>query len=439
MTNILSILFTAITLFVIASTSMTTDNKIVVKADYQQYLQATSPATTSRIVAINKRIAFWEQKLDKAPTNNHCKLHIAMLLAQRFEMNNSIKDIHQSDALLKSALENTVTRKANFYHILSSNALIRHDFKVAETYARMAMATKEALDESKFRLFDVLLETGQLLAAEKVLLSIRNHHRFDYQIRLAKLREQEGSLEDAIYILELAADWTKTANREADWIQVTHRLGDMYGRAGKIQQAYKTYLKFLAKDPNNHKALKRIAWMAYAHDKNIEQANELVDHLLIQYPSPDLYLFKAELAAYKGDYGKEESYIDAFILLSEQPIYGKLYHKDLAEIELDYSADLDKAKGYIENEMTNRPIAQSFLLQARYYAQLGLKKTAYDILASKVESHTTAPAILYRMGLLFQEIGKTKKAKQYLEVAAKATYELGPVKVDMIEKALMTL
>jgi tetratricopeptide (TPR) repeat protein len=415
------------------------NRSVVSETDYARYLDASDRAFTDHLQQNRDRIDFWQRKLADEPQSGLYKLKLASILTERFKMTGEIAHLQRSDTLLQSALAGPLLKKAAAYHALSANAVTRHDFQAALRYAEMALQTNEAPAVSKLLIFDALMELGRSEEAEQTLTSVSNKSTFDYLIRRAKLEDHRGDLPQAILTMETAAGWCKRVDNRPLLCWTLSNLGDMYGHAGKVRQSYNTYLKVLEIDPAYHYALKGIAWIAYAHDGDIPQANRLARYLLKKQHSPDLYLFLAETADYEGRTVLAGQYRQKFIREATRPAYGRMYHKYLAEIKLNEPGAFQEAKPYVDMEIVNRPTAQSYALLAQYYNQAGQPEKSLDILQQHVEEKTYEPDVLMQVGLMFKAAGSNEKARKYLNEAAEAGLELGPLASREINLALQEL
>lgn len=417
----------------------TENRSVVAESDYARFLTESNRTFTHHLQQNHDRIDFWQRKLTDEPQSGLYKLKLASLLAERFKLTGEIAHLQRSDTLLRSALAGPLLKKAAAYHALSANAVTRHDFQAALQYADLALQTHEAPAVSKLLKFDALMELGRSEEAVQTLASAANRSTFDYLIRRAKLQDQQGDLPQAILTMETAAGWCKKVDNRPLLCWTLSNLGDMYGHAGKVRQSYNTYLQVLEIDPAYHYALKGIAWIAYAHDGDIPQANRLAQYLLKNQHGPDLYLFLAETADYEGRTALAGQYRQKFMREATRPAYGRMYHKYLAEIKLDEPGAFQEAKPYVDMEILNRPTAQSYALLAQYYNQAGQPEKSLDILQRHVEEKTHEPDVLMRVGLIYKAAGAENKAKQYLHEAADAKLELGPVAAEQIQQAMAGL
>jgi len=224
-------------------------------------------------------------------------------------------------------------------------------------------------------LFDVYLELGNTTKARNYLEKIKNPKDFNYLIRKAKWEDHQGSY------LKI---WSYS------------NLGDFYGHHGDIQKAYNYYLKTLLLDPNNTYALKGIAWIQYAQNNNIIEANKILDAIIKYKKSPDTYLFKAELAEFSNNTVFKKIYTNNFLQLVSKPEYGVMYNKYLVEILADQEAVKNKAIDIAIQEVENRPTAQSYDLLAWSYYQNGMNKKALDVIEEQVINYTFEPVALLK-------------------------------------------
>ena len=274
--------------------------KIVRESDYIEYLSHDNFAANGSLATNQESLAFWEDKLRNEPRSGLYKLKLAALLTRQFKMTGEITLFSRSDSLLQDALSGPLSDPTPYYHALSTNAVTQHDFKRALKYAEMALQTGAEPEISKLHKFDALLELGRLEEARSTLRTYKNKKNFQYLIRKAKIQDQEGNLSAAIQTMEAVAAWCKEVQNQSLTCWTLSNLGDMYSHAGWVRKSYNTYLKVLEIDPSYYYALKGIAWIAYAHDLDVSQASQIADYLLEIKHNPDLFLFKAELAAYKN-------------------------------------------------------------------------------------------------------------------------------------------
>jgi tetratricopeptide (TPR) repeat protein len=112
-----------------------------------------------------------------------------------------------------------------------------------------------------------------------------------------KLKDHEGDLESAITSMERAYHRIEGNKEQAQW--TLSNLADMYGHAGKVEEAYENYLKALQINANDDYALKGIAWIALSYDHNSIEAKRIINILASRKRMPEAHLLLAEIASLK--------------------------------------------------------------------------------------------------------------------------------------------
>ncbi len=209
-------------------------------------------------------------------------------------------------------------------------------------------------------------------------------------------------------------------------------LADFYGHAGRIEESYQHYLKTLKIRPDNAYAKKGIAWIAYAHDKNTDEANCILDATAKNHTVPDYYLLKAEMAAYNGDTKLKDENLDAFLDAVSDPIYGDMYNTYLIELYADKNPE--KALALAEKEINNRATPETYHLLA--YAQLkaGKKQEALQTINAHVKGKTFEPMAQYHSALIYKANGMKTESNAMKKELLGAAFELGPVAMEDVNK-----
>ncbi|MCB9080257.1 MAG: hypothetical protein H6555_00930 [Lewinellaceae bacterium] len=394
----------------------------------QDYAVFLNPALAERDTSLTQQITFWKNRLAFEPNSGLYKRKVAGLLTEQFARGGDVTAVHQADSLLHSALEGPILKETPIYHALVRNAITQHDFQGAKGYVTQALATEADLEITRLLQFDVMLELGDLAGAKKALTQVADPASFDYQIRWAKIQDHEGDLPAAIHTMEQVAAGLSQDPSDDRWIWTMSNLADMYGHAGLVQKAYQGYLAVLRQDSRQYHALRGIAWIAFSHDQRPEEAQQILHFLKQVHPVPDYDLLLADIAEYTGNPGQAQQYRNAFIAVAQQPQYGRMYHSYLAKLLLEEpSSKLDVIHQYVQAELSNRPTVQSYLLLARYHAARNEWPVARQIMEEKVIGHSHEPSVLFEVGKLYSTAGYPDLAMPFLQEAASASFELGPL------------
>ncbi|HKC36163.1 MAG TPA: tetratricopeptide repeat protein [Chitinophagaceae bacterium] len=399
---------------------------IVKTADYEKYMHIVSPDSMHSLQRIKADMDFWMQRLEKNPDDVVAKVSLAGLHGARFKVAGDINDIHTSDSLYLVANPLFKTNSSSLYRSLATNCVTQHKFQQAQLYLDTVLTMGDDIYLTYLMRCDVAMELGNLYMAEQSLNHIVDKNNFDYLIREAKLLDHRGDLDGAVKKMEAATEKAIESKKDVLFLWAKSNLADMYGHANKYKESYQCYLDVLEKKPDYLYALKGIAWLAFSHDKNPAEAKRILNYLSGLHPIPDYDLLLSKIAAYEKDKTAEKELENRFLTEVSDSRYGDMYNKYVFYLMTDEERDLNKALQIAEREVTNRPTSQSYDLLAWANYKIGKKDEALKIAKAYVENKSYEPDALYHLGLIYAEAGNDKKAKQFMQQAENAAFELGP-------------
>ena len=387
----------------------------------------------------NEEIAFWQNRLEKDTGSFVNMLELGYNYLGLFKLKGNVADLKKGDILIKKASQKLNNTDPNILEALSQASITRHKFKDAAEYNEQAFKNNSSPYVHALLSFDANMEIGQYQLAKKQLGNFKDQASFQVLIRKAKYQDHSGNLPGAIETMETALEKLKYSNNSKLYCWTLSNLGDMYSHAGRVNEAYDTYKKVLKKDASYSYVLKGIAWIAYAHDHNTEEARRIFNFLLLQSNMPDLYLALSEIEEYEGNEQKKNEYVQKFLSVVEEPSYGDMYNKYLVDIYTDEIKDYEKAEKLALREVSNRPTPETYSWLSWVYFRKGDIIKAHDIYNNYVKDRDFEPASLYRGGYILAAAGKKEEARKLLEQSLDSSFELGPVKTKMIREELQKL
>lgn len=425
------IIITLITLQLVFFTSCNTKqepSKVTNYEDYNAYLELDN----SVLDKAQSEKKFWKEKLEKNPTQHTYLQPLAAANNQLFDVTGNIEYLKEAETYLLKANEIAKENNASLLRGLARNYITQHRFKEALTVLKKAEKNGENLKGTQKMLFDVHLELGNVTLAENYLNEITNMNDFDYLIRLSKWSDHKGDLDAAIKYMEKAKSKAEEANNKGLKLWSYSNLADYYGHAGRIQDSYEHYLKTLALDPNYNYALKGIAWITFSYEKDIERTNEILDAISAKHLTPDIYLFKADVADYQSNEAEKEKNMNAYFELIRTNNYGVMYHKYNTLIYAERPNTKEKALELAKEEVANRPTAGSYDLLAWTYLENGDAKKALDIAQKHVIGKTHEPEAQYHIAKIYKANNMTEEATKLKQALSESVFELGPNMEDKI-------
>lgn len=390
-------------------------------SDYNAYLNRTHDVELKKC---NEELIYWSDRLASRPTSETYRLKVAGILSSRFMLNGKIEDIKSSDSIYGVILKNTTQDYASVHRALAANSITQHQFLNAYKEIQKALTIGEGKAASLYMLVDVSLELGDEAEAKRTMNKINNRKTFQHLIREAKIKDHEGDLDAAISLMENAV--VKSKNNSSLSLWALSNLADMYGHAGRIRESYQTYLTVLKNNPDYDYALKGIAWIAFSHDHNYQEAKRIIHSIEPKRATPDMHLLLAKIAEEENDVTENIKQLSLFTQSARSAIYGDMYNKYLALLEAEEFSNPEKAIEIAKVEIHNRPTAQSYDLLAWGYFNRGNITEALAIAQENLVDQTFEPDAYYHLGMIYQANGFKKEARQYFEKADESSFELGP-------------
>lgn len=404
--------------------------------DYNAFLKPG--VVQSEVNKILEETPFWENRLKKDTGNFVDMLELASCRLRLFKLRGTVADLHMGDSLLKRSSAKLANKDPDILFALSQNSITQHKFREAAFFNTAAGNAGGSVYTTRLLEFDTKMELGEVLIASRKIETLKDKSAFDYLIRKSKWEDHRGNLDGAIQLMEHAFEKVKNKSKSL-YCWTLSNLGDMYGHAGRVNDAYNAYLKVLEKDNSYIYALKGIAWIAYSHDGNTREAKRIYQYLLSQTNMPDLYLTLAEIAEWEEDTQLKQEYIRQFIKEVEAPAYGDMYNKYLIHLYTDDIKNLEKALAIAEKEVAHRPTPETYDWLAWVYFNRGDKEQAYVTATNYVYKRNFEPNALLHTALIFSATGKKDKAKKLLEECTVSAFELGAVKTKFIQQQLESL
>ncbi len=421
-------LFLCISLALFASCTSKNEGRITRTVDYQAYLEASSPDTTS------KYFRLWNSKIDEDSLQLTSFGNVAAEYERFFRETGKIRYLKLAERSLERAVSIAAIGKAGYHRALARNYIAQHRFKEGLEQAHAAHALGSGKEATQSLYFDLYMELGQYEKANAYLDSIKNFSSFGYLIRLAKWNDYKGDLETTIRLMEKASALAEESGNASlkEWSYAN--LADFYGHAGRIQDSYEHYLKTLALNASNAHAKKGIAWIAYSHDNDPEEAKRILSEVQKTHDSPDHDLMLAEIATLEGDEPARLKHLDAYAKKTSDPDYGIMYNIPTAVLQLEEVGNYDRGIALAEKEVQGRATPETYGLLAYALMQAGKSEEAKALVTREVIGKTHEPAVLLQAAEVLKGAGDTKVKDSLKEELIEASYELGPVTMKRVRR-----
>ena len=405
------------------------NNSITNKEDYEAFL---TESKSTEIQQVKKNLSFWEDKLEKSPTQYPYLSKIASINTNLFTITGNINYLKEAEKKLLQVNEKAFS--VGNLRALARNYISQHKFKDALNVLKKVEKNGEELVATQKMLFDVHLELGQNDEAKHYLDQIEKYADFDYFIRAGKWSDHKGDLSSAITFLEKALSIAKFKNNKDLLVWSYTNLADFYGHNNEIKKSYQYYLKSLAIQPHNSYAMKGISWIVYSYENNPDEALRILEKIKEQNASPDYSLLIAEIYEYKNDEEMKTKYLNSFLSQTENKSYGVMYNSHIAKVILDEFDEQTKAYNIILQEIENRATAESYDLLAWAAFKNGELKKSLSIVNEHIVGKSSEPSILYHIAEIYKANGLQDKAAKIKVELLDCGYELGPITYNKIER-----
>ena len=415
-------LITAVLLISLISCNTKPEKAILQKEDYNKYLHTDKNLS---LAEAQKNKDFWSKRIGEDSTKITGITKLAPVHNDIFNATGNVEELYVSEKLIKKALSLAAKNKDDYLRSLAHNYISQHRFKEAKTLLDTAYTYNDNKYATELMLFDISMELGKYKNAEEYLKKIKDNGNYNYLIRLSKWSDYKGNLDGAINYMEKAVKLAESSGDKSLKVWSYSNLGDFYGHAGRIDDSYNYYLKTLALDPDNAYAKKGLAWIAYSFEKDTEEANRILDSVMVNHKSPDYYLLKAEMAEFNNDATKAENYNEKFLTALSENDYKGMYNAYLIEYYAENNPE--KAVELAKEEVNNRATPETYSLLALAQLKAGNKEEALKAIEQHVEGKTFEPMAQYYSALVYKANGQKEKVKPIKEELSGASYEMGPV------------
>jgi len=397
--------------------------------DYEAFLQHDSQEDLKKM---EENFDFWQAKYEQHPNQYPYLQKMAAVKSQLFSMRADISDLKDSEEFLTKAVEQSHVQNSGILRSLSRNYISQHRFKEALALLEQAEELGDKLFATHCMLFDVHMELGNNEKAGTYLNLIANEQNFDYLIRMAKWQDHKGNLDTAIEYMEKALALAERDRNESQLSWTYSNLGDFYGHAGEIEQAYQHYLKALEMNPADTYSKKGIAWIAYSHEKNTDEALRIVNMLQHQSQAPDLLELKGEIAEFEGKIAEGEKVQRAFLSEIQREEFGSMYNKHQIGLLAEKKSSQEIALKIAERELQDRPSPQSYSLKAWALFKSGNNDLAYQLMKEEVEGKCFEPDVLFQMAEVYK--AKDENIEGLKAELLSSSFELGPLIMEKVRK-----
>jgi tetratricopeptide (TPR) repeat protein len=377
----------------------------------------------AKIKTLQEELVFWQNKATAAPGQLAYKSQMAGAHSALFAATANIHELKKSESLLQEVLQTNAT--ANTMLALAHNYISQHRFCEAMDLVATAYATGSERRACELMLFDLYEELGDDAAQDMLLKQLSEKRDFNYLIRLAKYEDGQGRLERTIELMHEAEKIAESSQQAGLKIWVYTNLADYYGHFGNISVSKSYFQKALVLNPADWYSMKGLAYIAYAHDGNTEEALAILNRIKDYSADPGIKLLTAEICAFTGKQKESASLEQEVASEVSSPAFGYMYHAFLCENAIAHN-QLETAMAIAEKEINLRATPASYDLKAQVLFAKGDIEGARQLSKKQIWNKTFEPHILKNQLTYFKNVADPYIA-QISQELREARFELGPL------------
>ena len=388
----------------------------------------------------DNQIAYYQQLLKRNPRNAKAYYGLGDALIRKARETGDADYFNRAEEALKKSLE-IAPQNAGAMRHLAYVFYSRHEFEPAAIHALKATEMDAADADAYGILGDAFLETGKYDRAEEAYRKMMDLEKNLYSYsRLAGLKSIRGDSTGAMTDLEGAIVSGKAQKAPAEsiaWAQ--WQLGSDHFALGNMERAEVNYLQSLDTYPNYYRALAGMAQVRAAQ-KRYTEAIEFYQKAIAILPMPDyvaalgdIYVSTGLSAQAKQQYELVE-YIGRLSALNQV-----LYNRELAYFYADHDIKPDKALELARRELNYRQDIYAYDVVAWSLYRNGKLDEARGAIEQALQLGTKDAKLLFHAGMIYQGLGETNKARDFLTRALALNPQFHIFLADQARAALKQL
>ncbi|MGH7557237.1 MAG: hypothetical protein ACREMD_05580 [Gemmatimonadota bacterium] len=365
------------------------------------------------VEATNGAIVFFEDKLDRDPTNPLLAAHLASRYLRRFQLVADLRDVERAEALARRILPLSRDR-ARAWTRLSGALLARHAFGEALEAARRAVAAESADADAWGALYDAAFAAGSYNEAERALT--RLEPGVARWVREAFWLDARGDSDrGAARLGEACRTIAGWSGRESTLAWCWTELGHLeLGRKGP-DAAAALYAAALGSFPGYRGAVEGLAHLARAR-RDWGEAERLYRRIAVD-AHPDLYLRLATTRRMQGDAMGARRWEREFLRVATAPEAEALHAHPLALFYARRPETRDAALEVALRDVARRPTVESWDVLAWVRYRRGEPDQALAASDRAFGWGAASPTMEYHRARILAALGREREAAPLLERA----------------------
>jgi tetratricopeptide (TPR) repeat protein len=305
--------------------------------------------------------------------------------------------------------------------------MVEHRFEDALTWAQRALALGSG-DPTPWAIAgDALADMGDYKGALEAYSRLKSAYgsqgeqsAFSYQrdSRMSFLRFVAGDTQGAIQLMRSAVRTAMEVNMPAEniaWSQ--YQLGEELFLGGETNSAEKAYLASLDECPNYYRALAGLAKVRASQGRYAD-AVKLYKEAVAKVPYPEYAAALGDIYRKLGqlDDAKKQYDLVEFVGYLSQ-VNQQIHNRDLALFYADHGLKLQESLALARKELEVRRDIYTWDVLAWSLFKNDKLQEAAEAISHALEQGTKDPQLFFHAGLIYEKLGDSRQAKEYLQRA----------------------
>ena len=380
----------------------------------------------------DQAIQLFEARVQKDPHDASGFKNLGEFYERRAKQTGDLAAYEKAEAALRRSLELS-PESPRTAAALAAVLCSRHKFAEALPIARKLTRQNPGDIDALATVGDALLEMGQYPEAETALQDLYRRAPVPQVIaRLANLAELKGEADEALRLMQRAAEAVRKQGdpRAASWYLA--RQGDIALGAGRIDEAESYFQAVPPGTDAYHDATFGLSRVRAARGR-LDEAIALGEKAVAIGPDPHMLAALGDLYLAAGQAAKGEALFDRL----ERVTQGHAeYLRERSLFYANHDRKLPEALALARTDLDQRKDVYGYDALAWALLKNDQPEEAARAIAEALKLGTEDAKLFYHAGMIYRRLGDRAKAKQYLERALALNPHFSPLQAEEAHRVL---
>ena len=379
------------------------------------------PPAKSMLIPTSRSIEMFEERIQRNAKDYRSYVVLGRLYMRQAKENDDFEGYVRAEKAFNTSLDIKPNETSTMAY-LAEALMAQHRFKEAEQVASTVVAANPYATLSLATLGDANMQLGNYNAAEKAYLELlTKSHSPPVLVRMARLKEVRGNVEEALKLIENAVQLQRNASGIPDtegWYE--WRLGKAFVDAGILDKAEKCFENAVRLNPDDAASLAGLGFLS-ASSGDYHTAIGFYKQAIEKSEEPPILTALGDVYSRLGQTKNAESvFIRAEALMDKEakdPKAGPAHARERALYYVNHDRRLDEALSLAQDDLKTRKDIFSFdTLAWALYKNNRLDEAA--LASQKAMAMGTKDATLhFHAGMIQLALGNQQDGLKHLRLA----------------------